>query len=216
MRSKPPINELPLCAHGIFFSHLSVLVGCTYFGKMARYNCMALQELILPPSQIIWYCQNSRPLLFSMWDVFLFNKNEQITIPMKFTELIVFLFRSWRGELVHFPITDQLHGAESFLRSYEYAQTVKKFPTLWNPKVQHRVHKNPPLVPILSQMIQSISPNPISLKSIRLLSSHLRQPTKKLTKGGVLRKRQTSSLARFNHSCVRNALLEMVRGALKL
>jgi hypothetical protein len=42
------------------------------------------------------------------------------------------------------------------------------------------------------------------------------QPTKKLTKGGVLRKRQTSSLARFNHSGVRDALLEMVKGALKL
>jgi hypothetical protein len=42
------------------------------------------------------------------------------------------------------------------------------------------------------------------------------QPTKKLTKGGVLHKLQTSSLARFTHSCVRNALLEMVRGALKL
>jgi hypothetical protein len=37
------------------------------------------------------------------------------------------------------------------------------------------------------------------------------QPTKKLTKGGVLRKRQTSSVARFDHSCVRNALLEMVK-----
>jgi hypothetical protein len=42
------------------------------------------------------------------------------------------------------------------------------------------------------------------------------QPTKKLNKGGVLRKRRTSSLARFNHSCVRNALLEMVRVSLKL
>jgi hypothetical protein len=42
------------------------------------------------------------------------------------------------------------------------------------------------------------------------------QPTKKLTKGGVLRKRHTSSLARFNHSCVQNALLEMVTAALKL
>jgi hypothetical protein len=39
------------------------------------------------------------------------------------------------------------------------------------------------------------------------------QPTKKLTKGGVLHKRQTSSLARFDHSCLRNALLEMVEGA---
>jgi hypothetical protein len=42
------------------------------------------------------------------------------------------------------------------------------------------------------------------------------QTTKKLTKGGVLRKRQTSSVARFDHSCEWNALLEMVKGALKL
>jgi hypothetical protein len=41
------------------------------------------------------------------------------------------------------------------------------------------------------------------------------QPTKKLTEGGVLRKRQTSSLARFDHSCLRNVLLEKVKGALK-
>jgi hypothetical protein len=43
----------------------------------------------------------------------------------------------------------------------------------------------------------------------------LDQPTKKLTKGGVLCKRETSSLARFDHFCVLNALLEMVNGALK-
>jgi hypothetical protein len=42
------------------------------------------------------------------------------------------------------------------------------------------------------------------------------QPTKKLTKGGILRKRETSSLARFDHSCALNTLLEMVKVALKL
>jgi hypothetical protein len=42
------------------------------------------------------------------------------------------------------------------------------------------------------------------------------QPTKKLPKGGVLCKRQISSVARLVHFCVRNALLEMVNGALKL
>jgi hypothetical protein len=46
--------------------------------------------------------------------------------------------------------------------------------------------------------------------------SRANQPTKKLPKGGVLLKRQISSLARFYHSCERNALLEMVKGALKL
>jgi hypothetical protein len=38
------------------------------------------------------------------------------------------------------------------------------------------------------------------------------QPTK-LTKGRVRRRRETSSLARFDHSCVWNALLEMLNGA---
>jgi hypothetical protein len=41
----------------------------------------------------------------------------------------------------------------------------------------------------------------------------LSSSTNQKAKGGVLRKRETSSLARFYHSCVRNAQLEMVNGA---
>jgi hypothetical protein len=40
------------------------------------------------------------------------------------------------------------------------------------------------------------------------------KPTKKITKGRVKRRREASFLARLGHSCVRNALLEMVDGAL--
>jgi hypothetical protein len=44
--------------------------------------------------------------------------------------------------------------------------------------------------------------------------NHSTNQPKRLTKGGVRRRRETSSLARSKHSCVRNALLEMVNGAL--
>jgi hypothetical protein len=34
-------------------------------------------------------------------------------------------------------------------------------------------------------------------------------PTRRLPKGGVLHKRKSSSFARLNHSCVRNAWLDL-------
>jgi hypothetical protein len=45
---------------------------------------------------------------------------------------------------------------------------------LQNPNVHHHVHKNPPLAPIMSQTNESVSSYPISLRSILILSSHLR------------------------------------------
>jgi hypothetical protein len=44
---------------------------------------------------------------------------------------------------------------------------------LWDPRVHNRVHKRPPLVPIQSQIIQSIPPHPVSLKSILISTTHL-------------------------------------------
>jgi hypothetical protein len=45
---------------------------------------------------------------------------------------------------------------------------------LWNPNVHYHFHKSSPPVPILRQTIQSTPPQPISKRSIVILSIHLR------------------------------------------
>jgi hypothetical protein len=63
------------------------------------------------------------------------------------------------------------HYAFFFWGAIKRAATQELPSISWNPKVQYRVHKIPPLVPILSH-INPIHIIPISLRSILILSTH--------------------------------------------
>jgi hypothetical protein len=54
--------------------------------------------------------------------------------------------------LLTHSFTHSLHGAEYYLKSRLSLSLSKNPLSLWNPKVHHRVHKSPPLDPILSQL----------------------------------------------------------------
>jgi hypothetical protein len=59
-------------------------------------------------------------------------------------------------------------------RAANFAATQELPSILWNPNVQHRVHKSPPQVPILSHINPIHTISSVSLRSILILSTHLR------------------------------------------
>jgi hypothetical protein len=87
---------------------------------------------------------------------------------------MIFQFAQVWGNLISSTGTEP-----TYLKFYEtvyqpYALTNQPIPWRQNPKVHHRIHDSPPMVPILSPANPLHTPQPISLRSILIPSSHLR------------------------------------------
>jgi hypothetical protein len=81
------------------------------------------------------------------------------------------LYTKCKNSIYCYSLTHSIgHGAEPFLKSRKLA-TQDIFRILWNPMIHYRVHKSPPLVPILSQG------NPIHTFYSIYLRTILRLPT---------------------------------------
>jgi hypothetical protein len=73
---------------------------------------------------------------------------------------------------IEFVITNKVHGAESFQKSWPSWARQEIPRILWNLKICYRMHKRSPLVPIMSQIKPVHAPNPTSWRSI-LISPYL-------------------------------------------
>ena len=96
-----------------------------------------------------------------------------LTLPSSTTCLPTYLLTY----LITYRITHLLTHSREYSPSgednrFSASQEIPRI--LWNPNVHCRIHKTPPLVPILSQINPVHSPYRISWRSILISSSHLR------------------------------------------
>jgi hypothetical protein len=92
------------------------------------------------------------------------NKNKLCVYKAMFLRRILF-FRTTKHH--------SLMKLSAYLKAANFAASQELPSILWNSKFHYRIHKSPPLVPILNQ-INSINTLPSYLRSILILSTHLR------------------------------------------
>jgi len=106
-----------------------------------------------------WWGQN----LFTCWEL---SPRSSNLWPTHYTHWAILTYAS--------KMNDQLHRAESWLRSWYFSASQEIPRILWNPIVHYHIHKCPPLVPNMSQTI-AVHTLPSSWRFIPILSSYLCQ-----------------------------------------
>jgi hypothetical protein len=108
------------------------------------WNVVQLESLKL---QLYVYV-NYKPLTYLLTYLITYLLNYLLIYLL--TYLLTYLLNYLLTHSLNHSLTHSLHGAEYYLKIWLSLHLIML--PLWNPKVPHRVHKSPPLDPILSQL----------------------------------------------------------------
>ena len=164
------LNHRPLQVKNFFLTYLLTCL-LTYILKWSTYLHTYLRTYIL--TYLLTYLSDLltciRTYLHTYlltyvlkWPTYLYTylRTYLLTYVLKWPTYLHTYLRTYTP---NYLLTYLLHGVESFLRScFSPGQEISRI--LWDPKVHYRVYKNPPPIPILSQIIPVHAPTSHFLK----------------------------------------------------